>query len=131
MAREPLIRKGSGAAHALSVAKRLAGLRAVAARCRRRLDLEYGHTDPAITLLVSRLEERLEAAEVTAEALIHHVLLHAPAPQDGSEGDGWLCINPGCRTPLYGRRKDAETCGSACRREVSRLRAAGLLAPKA
>lgn len=125
--RSPLVKKGSPAAHALSLAHRTDMLRAVYQRCRRRCWAVYGRDgDAMLAALLDRYEERLEALDVTAKALQQHLLMHAPAPRDGMD-EAWLCENPACRAPLYGKQANTRTCSGACRAEVSRLRRAGLL----
>ena len=126
MSRTALVGKGTPAAHGLHLSNGVRGLRQRHSRAVRRIQAVYGRdADATLVLLMDRFAERLEALEVTADALRDHLLMHAPAPRD--ESDEWLCANPACRAPLYGRRKGTRTCSGPCRAEVSRLERAGLL----
>jgi hypothetical protein len=123
--RAPLVRRGTPQAHALSVASRVRTLQTTAARARRRIEAEYGReADPMTTLLLGRLEQRLEDLGVTADTLMEHLMMHAPAPRDDTDG-AWLCLNPSCGRPLYGLKSTAKCCSNVCRAEVSRLKASG------
>lgn len=123
--RAPLVRRGTPQAHALSVASRVRTLQTSAARARRKIEAEYGRDgDPMVTLLLGRLEQRLEDLGVTADALMTHLMMHAPAPRAEHAGER-LCLNPSCRKPLYGLKSTAKSCSNVCRAEVSRLKAAG------
>lgn len=125
--RAPLVRRGSPADHALSLANRSHAIRRSYNAMRRRVLAVYGYgADPSLVLLLDRYEERLDALTVTADALRDHLLRHAPAPRDDMDGMR-LCLNPACRQPLHDRKSTAECCGGPCRAAVSRLRAAGLL----
>lgn len=127
--RAPLVRKGSPQAHALSVANSVTRMKRAYGTMRRKTLAEYGTgADNGLLFLLDRYEKRLDDLEITAEALRDHLLLHAPAPRDDTE-DHWLCENPSCRVPLYGRKANTRSCSNACRAEVSRLRAAGILPP--
>lgn len=127
----PLVRKGTPAAHAISLASRTAGIRESFHRARRRIFAEYGrdNRDAMLVLLLDRYEERLDLLQITADALRDYLLTAAPAPRD-ENADAWLCANPACRVPMYGRRAGAKTCGSSCRAELSRLVRAGLVTPE-
>jgi hypothetical protein len=127
--RAPLVRKGTPAAHALSLALRTAAIRRSYNRARRRLEAEYGrNADPMLLLLLNRYEERLDALETTSEALMTHVLEGLPAPVAGEQGR--VCLNPACRVPLYGMKSTAECCSNVCRSAVHRLRVSGDLPPR-
>lgn len=127
--RAPLVRKGTPAAHAMSLALRTNAIRRSYNRARRRLEAEYGRTqDPMLTLLMERYEERLDALATTSEALMAHVLEGLPAPIAGEPGR--VCLNPACNVPLYGYKSTAECCSNVCRSAVHRLRVAGELPPK-
>lgn len=124
----PLVKRGTPAAHAMSLANRTAGIRASFNRCRRRIFAVYGRDDrdAMLLLLLDRYEERLDALQVTADALRDYLLQSAPAPRDES-ADAWRCANPACRAPLYGRQRGTKTCSGPCRAEFSRLVRAGVL----